>query len=229
MDDSEEVPESMTHGIPQASLHPKPLPPRHPGLVDAYASQALLITGPPGTGKSQMMTRVINECMARGDRVVVVSTGGGKARDSAWAAWARLSALHDAQKFVKAFQAEVARPAVSSAALLSTSEADNKLPTITSPSLLGEVDPRANHSRSGTGGLIEDLRRFLKALERPIQQLIRVMETLLGIRHFVVTGPAPPHATSPCGVIRFAAPMVPRAPGRDQPAPTTADYDALAA
>jgi hypothetical protein len=171
------------------------------------------------------MTHVTEELMVRGALVVVLTNGGGKVRD----AWAALSAWHDIGKSAHAFQEALARTPVSSTALLSTSEADNKLPAITSSLVLEDADLFAHYSGHDPAGLIEDLCLLLKEIGRPIQELRRVLEVLLGVCHFEATDPETALATSPCGVIRFAAPMVPRAPGCGPLVSLTADHSALAA
>ncbi|ELP61530.1 hypothetical protein STRTUCAR8_03696 [Streptomyces turgidiscabies Car8] len=171
--------------------------------------------------------RVIMEHLARGDRLVITSTGAGKTR--AAVAWASLATTLELRKAIESFHEVLTHSAVPSTALLSTSEADNKLPTITSGLVQSDASQQINLTGLGSFDLIEELRLFLDAIDLSIQQLVRVVESFLGIRHFDATGPAPPHAMSPCGVIRFAAPRIPRAPGCDRSMPITTNYHAPAA
>ncbi|MBX7551566.1 AAA family ATPase [Streptomyces sp. tea 10] len=227
---TEEMAGSMAPGIPHAACGLPFLPPLNPAQAEVTRDWVVrgavpTVSGPPGTGKSPWMTQVVGEFTARGTRVVVMSTGGGKTR----AAWTALSAWLDIGKAAHAFQEALTRPSVSSTTLLSASEADNKLPAITSSLVLDDADSLTNYSGRDPVGLLEDLCLLLKEIERPIQDLHQVLEVLLGVSHFEAPGPAAALATSPCGVIRFAAPMVPRAPGRGQPVSLTADHYALAA
>ncbi|KAB1989774.1 hypothetical protein [Streptomyces triticiradicis] len=163
--------------------------------------------------------------------MIIDNIGTGKARS----AWAALSSLLYAEKSAHGFRETLARPdaltrpAVSSTVLLSASEADNKLPSITSPLILRDEDSLARHSGHDPVGLLEALCLFLKEIEGRIQQLREVLEVLLDVCHFEAADPPPVLATAPCGVIRFAAPMVPRAPGGGQPMSLAADYYALTA
>lgn len=224
---AEEMAGSMAPGVPHAA---RDLPSLHPAQAEVVRDwvargAAPTLSCPPGIGKSTWIMQVVEEFLAFGPRVVVEFADRG----ATGAAWAALSAWHDIGKSAHAFQEALARPAVSSKALLSTSEADNKLPSITSSFVLDAADPLTYYSGQDAVGLIEDLRLLLKEIERPIQALRRVLEVLLGVCHFETPGLAPALATSPCGVIRFAAPMVPRAPGCGQPVSLTADNSARAA
>lgn len=190
------------------------------------SNAGLVVTGPPGAGKTMIVGHIIKACLQRGDRVTVSSGASHTA-----ATWSALARLRDLRKWAQGYQEALNRPTVTvpTAALLSTSEADNKLPAITSPSVLGDTAPRTEYSGPETVGLLKSLRLLLKAIDRPIQLLDRVLEVLLGIRRFEDRGPAPALATSPCGVIRFAAPRVPRAPGCGQAMSLAFDHCALAA
>jgi hypothetical protein len=227
---AEEMAGSMAPGIPHAARDLPSLPPLLPAQAEVVRDwvargAAPTLSCPPGIGKTTWIMQVMEEFLASGPRVVVKLDDRG----ATGAAWAALSAWHDIGKSAHAFQAALARPAVSSPVLLSTSEADNKLPSITSSLVLDDADPLTRYSGQDAAGLIEYLCLLLKEIERPIQELRRVLEVLLGVCHFEAPGPAAALATSPCGVIRFAAPMVPRAPGCGQPVSLTADYYALAA
>ncbi|MER6131874.1 hypothetical protein [Streptomyces sp. NPDC001815] len=204
---------------------PRSMAPWHLHLARTQAAMEK-VSGPPGTGTSPYLNRLLGAHLARGDRLFIMSTGGGKTH----AALMALSLWVDAGKSVHAFQeALTRRPAVSSMALLSSSEADNKLPAITSSVVLGDTGSDTDSPGADTVDVIESLCLLLKEIEHSIQELCRVLEVLLDLRHFEAPDPAPSLATSPCGVIRFAAPMVPRAPGCGQPVSLTADHYALTA
>lgn len=93
--------------------------------------------------------------------------------------------------------------------LLSAEEATG-LPAITTPTIC--VDSAA---AVGDGPLLSlgDLTQAAETVEQLWRVALDLLDELVCPRSHEYGPHAPPHESSPCGVIRLAAPLVPRAPG----------------
>ena len=115
--------------------------------------------------------------------------------------------------------------------ILQSSEECTGLPLITS--LVDDPSFRAStpHARTRLWAFasLAELDQAAKELARVRKALRDILRTLLGGYHYAFDDHPPPHASSPCGVIRFAAPVVPRAPGSTAASPAPSSICVLAA
>lgn len=166
-----------------------------------------------GSGKTAAALAVAELMLQRGgrcNRLQILMPRCGKA--SGLYQW--LTAFQDVQRQARGFQEDLAE-LDHVVDLLRTAERDNSLPAITSSLILGGRDLGVIHQRLGleASDLAKVIETLLRVLERPVFRLLRALEVFFGIWHFYTAASSPRHAMSPCGVIRFAAPLVPRAPG----------------
>ncbi|MEU0036130.1 hypothetical protein [Streptomyces sp. NPDC006333] len=107
--------------------------------------------------------------------------------------------------------------------LLRSAEEATQLPSITT-SAVGSVPVR-------TADLLpfDDLNRASAAAEQFWLLALELLHALLGPVHYGARSPAPACQSSPCGVIRLAAPRVPRAPGGSAALPFSSNSCVLAA
>lgn len=113
--------------------------------------------------------------------------------------------------------------------LLTTVEADTKLPGIVAPHAPGHPRVPVGDERVDAEVRVERLKRMEAALCALITVLCDLLDLALGNRRYEFIDLVPPHSSSPCGVIRFAAPVVPRAPGAAGDSPVSSRWSALAA
>lgn len=92
--------------------------------------------------------------------------------------------------------------------LLSSAEQNTHLPSITSPSVL------ASSGSWGTGPLasFDELTKVAALAEQLWHVAVALLDEALNPPNFEPGSPTPCFESSPCGVIRLAAPRVPRAP-----------------
>ncbi|XUL89929.1 hypothetical protein ACQ86D_27600 [Streptomyces galilaeus] len=76
---------------------------------------------------------------------------------------------------------------------------------------------------------LAELDQAAKEIARVRKALRDILRALLGGCRYAFDDHPPPHASSPCGVIRFAAPLVPRAPGSAAASPAPSSICVLAA
>ncbi|MCF3105335.1 hypothetical protein IPZ58_27625 [Streptomyces roseoverticillatus] len=105
-----------------------------------------------------------------------------------------------------------AGPSVSEQTLLATAEEDNGVPQITM-----SLAPVAGlHSRAWVA--VEAMERITAlqqehaALQHRMQDLRRYLNVLGKLVHYEFLDTVPIHETSPCGIVRLATPIIPRAP-----------------
>ncbi|TPQ22007.1 hypothetical protein [Streptomyces sporangiiformans] len=131
--------------------------------------------------------------------------------------------LSSAQTFLEAAREQRATAELTQSLLSSTEEATS-LPSATSSMLWSDQAWSSGSVPSETA---------LAAAEEEIQQLWRVTLTLLakllGLRTHPPTPHAPSRESSPCGLIKLAAPLIPRAPGEPGVSPGSSIAGALAA
>ncbi|GHB31419.1 hypothetical protein GCM10010346_63520 [Streptomyces chryseus] len=122
-----------------------------------------------------------------------------------------LLALVDLQEQLRRTLAVAAR--IPSQELLRAPAADDQTPPSIASSLIaaGSSDVRASALLQETfpGESLERAQALLEAL---VLGLRRAVENVLGMRHYEYTETVPRHEKSPCGVLRMASPIVPRAP-----------------
>ncbi|MFD8545024.1 hypothetical protein [Streptomyces sp. NPDC059649] len=110
--------------------------------------------------------------------------------------------------------------------LLATSEEATGIPSITavatSPNLAAVWGNRLLPS-------LEQLTRASGEVERLWHVAVALLAELLGVRTHGHDSHAVPHESSPCGVLRLASPLVPRAPGGPACLPVPSNSCALAA
>ncbi|MCM2388824.1 hypothetical protein [Streptomyces albipurpureus] len=111
--------------------------------------------------------------------------------------------------------------------LFRTSESETGLPTITAPPIPVHLAPLL------AGESQEDLERATEALSLVWRcvalDALTVLNAVLAGRRYEFAAQAQPNESSPCGVIRFAAPRIPRAPGLPAYSPVSSTLGALAA
>ncbi|MFE9027216.1 hypothetical protein ACFYOA_13235 [Streptomyces iakyrus] len=152
---------------------------------------------------------------------LVMGTGAGKTRSLlSTALW-----LSHTQTVIRQAQERWADAALTRD-LLASSEEATKLPSITTPTICFDL------AEAWAGGPLPSLCELTRAAE-VVTWLRHVVLGLLGrvLRsHGYEFGPhGPPNEASPCGVIRFAAPCLPRAPGEPAYSPVSAISGVLAA
>ncbi|MFF8974700.1 hypothetical protein [Streptomyces sp. NPDC014995] len=108
--------------------------------------------------------------------------------------------------------------------LLRSAEEATRVPSITAPT--------ADSTPVWMAGPLPTLDELVDAAEAAGRfQLLAVelLHAVLGAGRHGFRSPAPPHESSPCGVIRLAAPLVPRAPGGPAASPFSSNSCVLAA
>ncbi|MFD5753683.1 hypothetical protein [Streptomyces mirabilis] len=108
--------------------------------------------------------------------------------------------------------------------LLGSAEESTQLPSITTPTV-GSTPVRA----AGDLPPFDDLERAAKAAEQFWLLALDLLHAQLGLVHCGFRSPAFTRQSSPCGVIRLAAPRVPRAPGGPAALPFSSNSCVLAA
>ncbi|MET9779150.1 hypothetical protein ABZ023_33725 [Streptomyces sp. NPDC006367] len=107
--------------------------------------------------------------------------------------------------------------------VLGSAEEATQLPSITTPTV-GSTSLRAADLPP-----FDDLHRAAKAAEQVWLLALDLLHARLGPVHCGFRPPAPTRQSSPCGVVRLAAPRVPRAPGGPAALPFSSNSCVLAA
>lgn len=110
--------------------------------------------------------------------------------------------------------------------LLASVEDETGLPSITALTTDGSLT-----AAFGTCAALSQQQAIVEAAEawREIARYaIDLIERHTSGQHYVFAHHPPPHETSPCGVIGFAAPRIPRAPGRPVCSPVPSNFGVAA-
>ncbi|MBK3624793.1 hypothetical protein JHN59_08005 [Streptomyces sp. MBT49] len=110
--------------------------------------------------------------------------------------------------------------------LLRTGEEETGLASITAATIFLDVAAVLRLTESTSEDEVESATTMVVELQRALRV---VLATLLNWGDFEFDDHPPPHQSSPCGVIRFAAPLVPRAPGSAAVPPAPSSVLVLAA
>ncbi|MBT2505944.1 hypothetical protein J7I98_08560 [Streptomyces sp. ISL-98] len=103
-----------------------------------------------------------------------------------------------------------AAPSLSST-LLAEAEEFTGLPAITSD--VARLDEPKQQSHRADAHRIRELQCALTRLDAFTSWVRDTLAVDAGLRHYQYVDSVPPHESSPCGVVRLRAPLVPRAPG----------------
>ncbi|GAA3371257.1 hypothetical protein GCM10020367_21190 [Streptomyces sannanensis] len=151
---------------------------------------------------------------------LVMSLGSGKSRTLLWT-FLRVKRLRES---LGKTQRQVAVADLARRLLASAEEATHR-PAITSAVICAEASPNWGTALPSMDEMAE------AAIE--VEQLwlitLGLLVELFGSHVFVFGAHPPPHESSPCGVIRLASPLVPRAPGGPAGLPVSSSSCALAA